>query len=241
MAFDAKGWHILIQLNTAANGPVCPNLVNGDHVWSRIWSMYDLFLMEAEVRNLGLRYHVMACMALWGQREQILPKESYNGPIYILVPRYDKFLRYYWLHYQFWPISTFSRRFDHLASKKPSKCKLARNCMQWQWQYVLLQRGISIYIHVWRIAAHSGQLWIIGSEFLRMFFDAKVWQTLHNAPFNGPVYRHLVNGDHVWSRMWSMNVLVLLEAEVRNLGLRYQVMAGMPRWDKFLQIWPKVA
>jgi len=31
-----------------------------------------------------------------------------------------------------------------------------------------------------------------------------------------------------------------IESEVRNLGLIYQVMAGMARWGKIEQIWPKV-
>jgi len=34
---------------------------------------------------------------------------------------------------------------------------------------------------------------------LRMSFDAKVWQTLHNTAPNGPVWPHLINGVHVWS------------------------------------------
>jgi len=37
---------------------------------------------------------------------------------------------------------------------------------------------------------------------------------------------HLVNGDHVWY-YGSMNGLVYIEAEVRNLGLRYHDMAYM--------------
>jgi len=55
------------------------------------------------------------------------------------------------------------------------------------------------------------------------------------------VWPHLVNGDHVCSRIWSMNDLVHIEAEVKNLGLRYQVMAAMAFSGKIEQIWPKVA
>jgi len=38
-------------------------------------------------------------------------------------------------------------------------------------------------------------------NWLRMTFDAKEWQTLLNAASNGPVWPHLVNGDHIWSRI----------------------------------------
>jgi len=115
----------------ASNSPVCPLLVNGDHVCSRIWSMNDLVHIEAEVRYLGLRYQVIADMALWGKIEQIWPKVAYNGPIYVRVARYVKFWPYECLHYQFWSISTLSCRFDHIAIKMPCKCKLARNGPQW--------------------------------------------------------------------------------------------------------------
>jgi len=80
--------------NTGSNGPEWPHLVNGDHLWSRIWSMNDLVHIEAEVMNLGLRYQVMAGMALLSQIEQIWPKVVYNGPIYVLEARYDKFWPY---------------------------------------------------------------------------------------------------------------------------------------------------
>jgi len=74
-----------------------------------------------------------------------------------------------------------------------------------------------------------------------MSFDAKVWQTLYNTTSNGPVWHHLVKGDDVRSRILSMNDLVHIEAEVRNLDLRYQVIAGMARWGRIKQISPKGA
>jgi len=76
---------------------------------------------------------------------------------------------------------------------------------------------------------------------LRISFDAKVWQILHNTASNGSVWPHLVNVVDVWSRTWSVNVLGLIEAEVKNIGLGYQVMAGMAVWSKIEQIWPKGA
>jgi len=75
-------------------GLVWPRLVNGAHVWSRIWNLNVLVLLEAEVRNLGLRYQVIPGMALWGKNEQIWPKVAKNAPSYILAARYDKFLPY---------------------------------------------------------------------------------------------------------------------------------------------------
>jgi len=63
--------------------------------------MNDLVRIEAEVRNLALRYQIMAGMALSGKVEQIWPRVAYNGPIHILVARYDNFWPYLCLHYQF--------------------------------------------------------------------------------------------------------------------------------------------
>jgi len=43
--------------------------------------MNDLIHIEAEVRNFGLRYQVMAGMTLLGKIEHIWPNVAYNGPI----------------------------------------------------------------------------------------------------------------------------------------------------------------
>jgi len=59
----------------------------------------DIVHIEEEVRNLDLRYQVMADMALWGMMEQVWPKVGYNGPIYVLVSRYDKLWPYLYLYY----------------------------------------------------------------------------------------------------------------------------------------------
>jgi len=64
------------------------------HVWSRIWSMIDFDHIEAEVGNLGLRFLVMGGTAFWNKIKQIWPKVALNGPIYILVARYDNFRPY---------------------------------------------------------------------------------------------------------------------------------------------------
>jgi len=149
MSFDVKVWQTLH--NTASNCTVWPLLVNGDHVWSRIWNMNHFLQIEAEVRFLGLRCQVMACMARWGNIEQIWPKVAYNSTIYVLVARYDKFWPYQCLHYQFSSISTLSGWFDHITNMKPSKGKLAKN-------------GMSIYGRIWSSAGHSVQFWRIDSE-----------------------------------------------------------------------------
>jgi len=121
MSFADKDLQTLC--NTAPNGPVWPHLVNGDHVCSRIWSMNDLVYMETEVRNLGLRYQIMASIALWSKIEQILSKVAYNGLIYVLVMRYDKFWPYLCLHYHFRLISTLWAGLTILLSR----CQVSLN------------------------------------------------------------------------------------------------------------------
>jgi len=135
MSFDDKWWQTLH--NTVSNGPVWPHFVNGDHVWSSMLSMNDLVLIEAEVRNLGLIYQIMADMARWGKIKQIWPKVAYNGAIFIIVFRYDRLGPYLSLYYLFCAILALSFRFDPIAFKVPDN----RECGQ-RWsimiQYVLL-------------------------------------------------------------------------------------------------------
>jgi len=69
-----------------------------------------------------------------------------------------------------------------------------------------------------------------------MLSDAKEWQTLRNPASNGPVWPHLDNVEQACYRLWSINDFVHIEAEVRNRGLRYQVMAGIALWGKIEQI-----
>jgi len=120
--------------------------------------------------------------------------------------------------------------------------RLARKCQKWSTmiQYVLL-RGMSIYGHIWHSASHSVQFWSINSELTTYAFDAKEWQTLYNTASKSPVWPRLISGDHVCCRIWSMNDLVNIEAEERNLGLRHQVMAEIALWCKFEHTLPKVA
>jgi len=220
MPFDAKEWQTL--RNTHYNGPVWPHIVNDDHVCSRIWRLNDLVLIDAEERNLGLRNQIMACMALWGKIEQIWPKMTYNGPINVVVAIYDKLWPYLCLHYQFLPTPSLSGRFDHIAIKIPSKCKLARNGPHWY--NMTCSREVCPFMAIF----DASQLNLVNFEELklnwpRMSFNDKEWQIMYNTCSNGPVWRHLVNCDNVCSIIWSMNYLVSIEADVRNVGFRYQV------------------
>jgi len=67
----------------------------------------------------------------------------------------------------------------------------------------------------------------VSLKWLHMSFGDSECHTLHSTASNGPVWPDLVNGDKVRSRKCGMNDLGLIEAELRNLGLRYQIMAGM--------------
>jgi len=70
--------------------------------------------------------------------------------------------------------------------------------------------------------------------------DAKERETLHNTASNGPVCHHLVNGDHVCSRIRSMNDLVHIEAEMKTsvLDIRlWQVWHCVAGLNKFSLKW----
>jgi len=117
-----------IMHNTASNGPVWPDLVNGDQVRSRIWGTNDLVLIEAELRNLG---QVMAGMSLWGKIAQIWPKVAYNDLLYVLMSRYDKFWPYLCLYYQFWPIWHIRSCLIIFWWKCQVIAKMAKNDLYW--------------------------------------------------------------------------------------------------------------
>jgi len=62
-------------------------------------------------------------------------------------------------------------------------------------------------------------------KWLRMPYDGSKRQILHNMASNGPVWPVVGNGGQLCSRISSLNDLVHFHAELRNLGLVYQVMA----------------
>jgi len=150
-----------------SNGPIWPAVGIGRQLVKNI-KFGRFFHIEAEVRVFGLRFQVMASMAIWGKIVHIWPKLAYNVQIYLLVARYDNFWTYQFLHYQFWPTSALLGRFDYIAIKMPSKGKLARNGPQWYYMSCYIE--VFPYIHIWRSAAHSFQFWIIGTELATYVF-----------------------------------------------------------------------
>jgi len=94
-------------------------------------------------------------------------------------------------------------------------------------QYVPLKRSMSIYDHIRRSAAHTGQFWRIESELLRTTSDANGGRQYIIRSLMVQYDFIYANADHVWSRICSMNDLVDIKAEVRNVGFRYQVMSDM--------------
>jgi len=114
-------WRQLVADNMAFNGPVWPVVGNGSQLWSRISSLNELVHFKAELRNLGLVYQIMACTALWDKNRQIWSKVAYNGPIFVIVSRYDSLGPYVSLYYHFLAILALSVRFDHIAIKVPGK------------------------------------------------------------------------------------------------------------------------
>jgi len=99
MSYDASKWQILH--NMASNGLV--RLVVGccGQLWSRIASLIELVHFKVELRNLGLIYRIMACMALCDMIDQILPNVAYYRPIFVIVSTYDRLGAYLSLYYLF--------------------------------------------------------------------------------------------------------------------------------------------
>jgi len=64
---------------------------------------------------------------------------------------------------------------------------------------------------------------------------------LHNMTSSGPVWPVVVNCGQLWWRISSLIVLVHFKAELRDLGLLYQVIACTALWYKIGQISSKVA
>jgi len=59
-----------------------------------------------------------------------------------------------------------------------------------------------------------------------MSYNDHKWQTfhMHIIASNGLVCPVVISDDQLWSRIASMNELVHIRAELRNLGQVYQVM-----------------
>jgi len=58
---------------------------------------------------------------------QILSNVAYNGPVFVIVSRYDRLVSYFSLYYLFRAIWALSVRFDHIKIIVPGSAKVARN------------------------------------------------------------------------------------------------------------------
>jgi len=119
MPYDANERHIL--RNMASTCPVWPVVGNGGQLCSTISSLNELVHFIAELRVHGLVYQVIACTALWDKIGQIWFKVAYNGPVFVIVSRYNRLGPYLTLYYLFWAFSSRSLRFDHIKIKVPGK------------------------------------------------------------------------------------------------------------------------
>jgi len=104
------------------------------------------------------------------------------------------------------------------------------------------------YSEIWRIVAtfDTAQPILINFRLvrlkrLRMPYDDNEWHILRNKASSGPVWPVVGNGGQLWSRISSLQELVHFKAELRELGLVYQVIACTALLDKIGQIWSKVA
>jgi len=104
------------------------------------------------------------------------------------------------------------------------------------------------YSEIWRIMATLDTAYPILINFrqvrlkrLRMPYEANEWHILRYKAFTGPVWPAVGNGGQLWSRISSLIELVKFMAELRDLGLVYQVIACTALWDEFGQISSKVA
>jgi len=100
---------------------------NGGQLWSRISSLQDFVHFKAELNDLGLLYKVTACRTLLDKFVQISSIVAYNGPVFVIVPRYNRLRSYLLLNYLFRAILALSVRFDHIKIIAPDSAKVARN------------------------------------------------------------------------------------------------------------------
>jgi len=152
---DASKWHI--PHNMAFTDPVWPVVGNGGQLWSRISSCSELDHFKSELRDLGLVYQVMECMALWDRIGQISSKVAYNGPVFVIVSRYDKLGLCLYLYYLLWAVLPLSVMFDHITFKEPRKRESGQ---KWSIiiQYEPLERDMTNYGHIRDRISNTDQL-----------------------------------------------------------------------------------
>jgi len=119
ITFDASQWHILH--NMASSGPMWPVVDNGGQQWSRIKSLNELVHFKWELRDLGLVYQVKECKAPWDKIGRIWSNVSYNGPVFVILPRYDRLAPHLSLYYLFSEVLALSVRFDDIKIKVAGK------------------------------------------------------------------------------------------------------------------------
>jgi len=83
--------------------------------------------LKSELSDLGLVYEVMQCKALWDKIVRIWSNVVYNGPVFVIVSRYDRLGSYLSLYYLFRAILALFAKFDPIMIKVPGSAKVARN------------------------------------------------------------------------------------------------------------------
>jgi len=106
----------------ASTGPVFPVVGNGGQQLSRISSLNELVYFKAELRDLGLAYQVMECKAPLDRIGRIWSNVAYNGPVFVIVSRYDRLGPHLSLYYLLWAVWHFLSGFIILRSN----CLVAR-------------------------------------------------------------------------------------------------------------------
>jgi len=105
----------------ASNGPVRPLVENDGHLRSVISGLNELVHFKVELINLDLVYQIMPYMTLWDKIGQIWSNVAYNGPIFVIMSRYDRLGSYLFLSYLFWEILALSVMFVSIAMKVTGK------------------------------------------------------------------------------------------------------------------------
>jgi len=154
MTYDARWWHILN--NIASTVTVWRAVGIGGQQWSRISSLKKLVHCKLELRDHVLEYQVMECKALWDMIGRIWSNLAYNGPVFVIVSRYDRLVIYLSLHYLFPPVLSLSVGLDHITIKAPGKRESGQ---KWSIiiQNVLSQRGVTNCSHIWHSMASCDQ------------------------------------------------------------------------------------
>jgi len=135
---------------------VWPAIGNSGQPCSRITSLQGLVQYMSELRDLALVYHVMSCKAFWDKIGQIWSNVAYNGPVFVIVSRYDILGPCLSLYYHFCVLLALYVKFDHITIKVPGK---REGGLKWtiSIQYEPLKRDVTIYGHIRHNISNSEQ------------------------------------------------------------------------------------